>query len=235
MLYALSIFRALLPLLVVLGCSKKAVDNASSKVVFQLPSQSEMSAGSLKALSGFSCFAVNITASDIPGVAPSSCDPQQGVMSDLVPAGGVIELEAPFGQQRVLDLYYVMSPTACAEVDLSQGLATLFGANNVYRLGRVTADFDQPVINVQLPIEFPEAANSVAVLEAKPATCNQNSSPQPKPMAMQEARVVLGASRQEPPGSGHVVHVRVLDQKIDLSPPTNFNGQLRPVRLGEEQ
>ena len=224
-----SVFCLLISILFLTGCSKSDQTGGNSKVTFQMPEGFGNGA-----FAGTACFAVNITASDIPSVSPGVCDASYGVFGGLIPAGGEIELEAKFGNSRTIDIYYVISNNGCNQFDPALGLGHTYGSNKVFRISRTEGvDFNKPEVIVEAQIEWPRASNSFKNLLSSPASCDKGDDPL-NLMAIKQARLIMGSYRGTT-NTGSKVHVRVLDKKIDLSNYNNWSKKIRPVRLGVEQ
>lgn len=228
-------FALILLSLSLIGCSKNASEGSSassSSLSLQMPNQTLH--GGLGALSGSACYAVHIKASDISGKPASSCDPEYGQLSPLVPPGGLIDIETVRGVDRKIEVLYVISDKPCDQYTGDKGLGEEFGSNRVFVIGeKDNVAFDQSEVKVSIQIEYPSASNSFATLASTPTTCDKAGAPI-NVMARKQARVVLGAQRALTSG-GQLMHVRVLDQKIEIKNPSDFAGKILPNRLGDEQ
>lgn len=220
--------------LFIFGCSEKAPSN-KSKITFKMPtSQSLQKAGVIQSFDANACFAINITGDNINATSAGSCDQSYGLFAGLAPAGGTVEIETQFGDNRTIDIYYVISESGCNSFDPKEGLAQVFGSNRVHRIGQKTGvDFDQPEVIVNMQIEWPDLANSFSALFNPPTSCEKADNPV-NPMAVKSARVVQGAGRGVT-ANGSRVQVRILDQKLDMQSPSNWSGRILPNRLGDEQ
>ncbi len=222
----------LMPFLFI-ACAKKDVSQ-SSKLVMKMPEATMQKSGLIQGFSASGCFAVNITGEGINNSSPSRCDGQFGLFAGLVPAGGTIELQTSFGKNRTIDLFYVVSEQGCTSININQGLAQVFGSNKVHRISRTQGvNFDQPEVVVEVQIDWPDRANSLAQLLSLPETCLRGEDPL-DPMAMKQARLVQGSAHGVTQ-DGSQVHIRILDQRLNMTNPNNWSGRLQPVRLGEEQ
>lgn len=183
---------------------------------------------------GQGCFAVNIKGDKIEETKPSTCDAGFGIFGGLVPLGGGIELEAPYGKNRTIEIYYVVSETGCEDFSPSQGMGKTFGANNVYRISQVqNVNFDKPEVRVEMQIDYPSEQNMLRTLLSLNSSCDRALS-NINLMAVKQARAVLGAARALTDDSQAMMHVRVVDQAIQVKEPKDFNGKISPVRLGAE-
>ena len=122
--------------LIFLGCSKGPIDSNSSRLVLQMPRGLEKAAD-VGSLSSKACFAVSITADDIDAISPGECDGDYGEFAGLVGSGEKIEMQLARGENRTIDIFYVISENGCSEFDPSKGLGKVFGSNRVYRLSPV--------------------------------------------------------------------------------------------------
>ncbi len=211
------------------SCSKQASDtDASSQLSFSLPKNFGNTS-----FSGSACFAVNIKAKDIQPTIPGSCDDQYGIFSGLVALGETIKMSAPRGTGRIIEIFYVISNELCEpNFDPARGLGQTFGANKVFRIGSTQANFDQPVVTVNLPIQYPSSANTLKSIFSTPATCDQIS-----PItitSIKQASPVVGEFRGTT-NLGSKVHVRVVNKQIELTSPASWSGRIIPARLGEKQ
>ncbi len=231
-----SVFCILLGLLWLSGCSEKAPQQqGNASLSFTLPaSLAAQAAQKVGAFSGTACFAVSISAGDIPTASPGSCDQAYGIVAGLSPLGQAVEMEAPFGKNRTIEIFYVISDQGCNAFDSSNGLGEVYGSNRVYRISRTTGiDFNQPVVTVNAVIEYPSTSNSMATLFSLPESCKQDPSPI-NVASIKQARVVQGSAHGVTE-LGSKMSVRIYDQKLNMKSPTDFSGRLTPVRLGEEQ
>lgn len=206
------------------SCSKKASDNGGSSLVsFSLPANFGNGA-----LSGAACFAVSIVADDIDSVSPGSCDSKYGVFGGLAPLGGAIELKAPRGEARTIEIFYVISDNGCSKFDPTRGLGEVYGSNNVYRVSQIQdVDFDKPEVYVEAPIQYPTSANAIKALLTTPASCDI-STPIISIANKKQASPVIGEYRGTT-DLGSPVHVRVVDKQ-------NFgSSKMKPIRLGVGQ
>ncbi len=224
------LFFVLLTAIFALGCSKKASDSGEvSQLSFGLPKDFADNGS----FSGSACFAVNIKAKDIQPIIPGSCDDQYGIFSGLVPLGDTIKMSAPRGTGRIIEVFYVISDDLCEpNFDPAQGLGQTFGANKVFRIGSVQANFDQPVVTVNLPIQYPSSANTLKSIYNTPATCDQVSTI--TITSIKQASSIVGEVRGTT-NLGSKAHVRVVDKQIELTGPASWNGRIIPARLGEKQ
>lgn len=235
MLIFRSVLLTLACLLFAVGCSKKDSGSSSlssSSLLMQMPGRSLH--GDLSSLSGTACFAINISGSGLPSQPANTCDPAYGQMTKLIAPGQSVEIETEQGSNRKLEMLYVISDIPCEQYDGSQPLGERFGSNRVFRLGyKEGLNFDKDEVVVNLEIEYPAPSNSFKNLYSFSASCDK-AGDSINIMARKQARVVLGASRGMTSG-GQLMHVRVLDQKIDITKPSDFAGKIMPNRLGEEQ
>lgn len=221
-------------LLILIGltvsCAKKAPTEGRSLVSFSLPN-----GFANQSLAGTACFAVNIYGDGISTQTPSSCDGQYGLFSDLVPVkGGEIELFAPFGKGRTIEIYYVISSNGCQKFSSQADPGQLYGSNNVFRISQKAGiNFDQPEVVVKMPIEYPRSSNSLSTLLSLPTSCEKNNSPVNAVAQINKVRLVPGAVHGVT-DAGNKMSVRVYDQKLNMKSPTNFSGRIKPVRLGED-
>ena len=214
----------------VTGCSLgEDSSGQTSRVLFKMPGELGVSAQS-----GFICYAVSITAPDMESISPGECDASYGTGTSfrgLVAPNSEIELEATMGSQRQIDLYYVLSDTNCLDIDSSVGLGQTYGSNKVYKVGEVTADFDQLEVTVPIQLQYPSNSNRLSTLINSPASCNQDITGQP--VVIRQARSVQG-SVVGTTANGSTMSVRVLDHKIGVN-TTAGEAKIHPVRLGDVQ
>lgn len=205
---------------------------SSAKIQLQMPKNISKQNQSL-ASSQVGCFAVSIQGEGITPIKPSSCDAEYGIFAGLVAAGGSVELSATYGQQRTIDIYYVVSDQGCRTLESGEGLGQLFGSNNVHRISRLSnINFDKPEVKLEAVIEWPTRANSLAQILSAAASCIKGDDPL-DPMKVTQATAVLG-SAYGTTTDGSLMQVKVKDHRIPTTQPKNWSGKISPVRLGEE-
>jgi len=118
------------------------------------------------------CYAVNITASDIPPKS-APCTPALGVFAGFIQEGGTIELEVPRGSGRQIDLYMYLLPQnnngPCPQSTNSFAgldLASLFLVGTQQNL-----DLSQDTQTVTIDVQFPGLTQHIGQQMNLPSSC----------------------------------------------------------------
>lgn len=211
-----------------MGCSKKETNGGSARLSFTLPQSFQK--GNLS-FNDSACYAVNITGPDIETVSPGSCDASYGTFAGLRPLGTTIELEASYGVDRVIEIYYVISSNGCLGFDPSNGLGATFGGNKVFRIGQVSGiAFDQPEVVVDIPVSYANVNNNLRSLLNLPASCDNGTDPIFN-VNRNLVRVINGKMKDVSSG-GTKVEIRLLDKSL----PVGGLPSIEPtLPLGESQ
>lgn len=216
------------------GCSIDNHSGDSSTLIFKLPETTHHKAGAFAGFQSDGCFAVNIVGDKIPIHSAGNCDASYGVFAGLVANGGTIELTAPYGKNRTIEIYYVEVPGGCGKFDAASGLGHTYGTNKVHRIGLSAGhNFDKPVVEVPVNIDYPKGANTIGTLLKLPTSCELETTPTTI-MAASPASLVHGAA-QGTTADGSKIFVRIVNQNLDLNNTTGSTARVRPIRLGESQ
>ncbi len=217
----LALVSGLFLVLLSMGCSKKAPDGKASRILFQMPQKMGNTA-----LSGTSCFAVNIKADDLISSSKTICDPSYGDYAGLAPAGSEIEIETSSGKARVIELFFVQSDSGCkTNFDFSKGLGKTFGTNKVHRIGRIEGiDLAPGDQEVEIEIQWPSENNSLAQIFGFPDTCKKDDRPRNSQINLVQSSI-HGVSPEVQ------YHIRVRDQKIKYQ-NQGWQPSLKSPRLG---
>jgi hypothetical protein len=216
-----------------IGCSPTNNDS-KSRLSFTLPESVQHKVDSAQTSNLKACFAVSVKGDGIPQQDSGQCDISYGNFSGLALLGQSIELEVPFGKNRRIDIFYVLSESNCEPFDISKGLGKTFGGDRVHLLGSAEGvDTDQSEVVVQVDVDWPSTANTLSEKFELPQTCNKGR-PTINPLSKHHARVVQGAAFGQGP-DGTEYHIRVIDQKLKIKVPDSWSGHLLPARLGEEK
>ena len=216
-----------------LGCSKQE-SSLTSKVKILMPESLETKSSEVTSFSKKACFAINISGVNIPEIQPGACDKSYGRFAGLVSPGQSIEIEVNRGENRAISLYYIVSDEVCQEFNSQEGLGKTFGTNNVYRVGFIEKiNFDQSIIKIALPIQWPNQKNTLQNLFAFPESCKRGSDIINK-MTVAEAGVVLGAYQELLP-SQTFINVRIKENSMETIDSQAWETQILPARLGVEQ
>lgn len=235
MVYLRVVFCYCIAIVLSTGCSIDTHSGESSTLIIQLPEASQQQkVGRSATFSNDGCFAVNIIGEKIDTVSPGSCDPSYGVFAGLVANGGKIELLAPYGKNRTIEIYYVEASGGCTKFQAAAGLGNFYGSNKVHLISKTkNVSLDKPQVVVEVNIDYPKASNTLATLLHTPAACNKGNTPGII-MASSPVGVVLGAAHGTT-ANGSKMHVRIINQNKDLNNTSSNTSRIRPIRLGEEQ
>lgn len=223
------------------GCSIDNHNGDSSTIIFKLPKSSYRKTGTIAGFPADSCFAINIIGDKIDAKTPGSCDASYGVFAGLIPNGGEIELTAPYGKNRTIEIFYVQIPGGCGTFKAESGLGQTYGSNLVHRIAHSTGhNFDKPVVEAVVNFEYPNGSNTIGTLLKLPSTCEIAAAPPPPPpspipaVPVSTAGLALGSANGAT-ANGSKVFVRIVNQNLDLNNTTGSSAHVRPVRLGESQ
>ncbi|MCJ8278286.1 MAG: hypothetical protein HRT44_03800 [Bdellovibrionales bacterium] len=222
--------------LIFLGCSQGIENSGSSRLVLQMPEGLEKAAAeSIGVLSANACFAVSIYADDIRPIKPGECDGAYGEFAGLVWSGQQIEMQLGRGNNRTIEIFYIVSENGCAEFDPNEGLGKVFGSNRVYRISSHSGvDFDKTEMTVEVKVQWPSNANKISTLFSTPSSCSIDDAPVMK-MARRDAGVVLGAAAGRTSDNNSFMRVRVKDRGLSSLSQTQWGNRLIPVRIGVKE
>ncbi len=217
----------------VLSCSNQ-MENQSSRVSFSLPaSMHHQKVGALQT-SLAACFAVSIRGENLAKVRPGSCDGEYGLFAGLSPLGGTLQMEVPYGSNRTIDIYYILSNSGCQNFDVTRGLGQTFGSDRVHLISRTpNIDMNQSEVTVEVDIDWPSEVNTLAQSLSAPSTCNKGA-PGIDLMAVKQARLVQGAASGSTQ-NGSLVHIKIVDQNLNIKAADGWSEVILPARLGEEK
>lgn len=181
------------------------------------------------------CFAVSLRGEKIPERAAGSCDMSYGQFAGLAPIGGQLSLEAEYGSNRTLDIYYIYSENGCQNINIASGLGVPFGTDRVHLISRTQGlEINQPEMNLEVEIQWPSTQNSFAtLLPQAPSSCRKGPLTI-NAMAIRPGRMVQGAAFGQT-ANGSQIFVRVIDQNLNIKSANDWTDLVLPVRLGEEE
>lgn len=173
----------------VTGCDR-ALDQRSQGLQIPTPSLQQLIKSNHEGLQSASaegawpadkkiCFAVSVTASDIPSNS-SACSPRVGVVAGFVEAGSTLEVMVPKGSARKIELYAFLQTLggACPQMKspFSDDQVT-----HVYKVGEVARiNIQDANAVVEIQAKFPGLGQHLAQQLNAPATCyprSNNSNP----------------------------------------------------------
>lgn len=176
------------------GCRPKTEEKKSSKLSFVFPSGQELNSSNKNTIasSGYDfsngCYAVNITAADLPITTTGQCDLPIGVFQGFVPPGTSISVDVPRGKSRKLQIL------AYQKVSVSDPCPT--GRTNISdlalaRLAQVgmVASFDAEAEEVTLHVKMTAPTTTLAQQMAMPAACQPSNG---LPSSFPPAKVASG-------------------------------------------
>lgn len=162
----------------VAGCTRATKPNLS-KLSIQTPRDAFSSEkGSLQTMGTFpsgrkACYAVNITAGDIPAVTSASCSFPMGLTAGFVEEGQTIQLEVPRGENRKIELYAFLYPTgdnsSCPEFVKTLTPQQMASTYRVAVTGNVS--MVEPEVTVEMQMDFPGVAQNISQQLGLPAGC----------------------------------------------------------------
>lgn len=234
------LFAFVAALILVTGCSLD-VDNSSShnsSIRLKLPESFTDSQGKVQAASTSACFAINIFGKNIDlASSVTTCDPKYGMFVGLVPAGKEVFIEGiPKDDGHTIEIYYLSNSSGCQPLSATQlkaeGFAKKFGSNNVHRIAsQAMGPLSTGDNIITVKVKFPRSNNTFEALGISGAGCDLADAVLSQ--LPQAASQVVGAGYGTT-ASGKKVHIRIKNQNIQTTNPTDFSGRLTPYRLGVE-
>lgn len=179
-------------------------------------------------LSGYYCYAVNITGDGIDSQKPGPCDKSIGNFAGLVKPKKSVLIESTIGKNRTIEIYYVLSDKECSSFDPKNGLGATFGADRVFVVGKKeNQDFDEPEESVEIQLEYQSSENSFQSLYSLPESCRKDKSNNSR------LRLIQGRASAVT-GNGTQVELRLVDKKMNVLEPSGAD--VTPlIRLGVSQ
>lgn len=169
---------AALSVLLTLGC-QRAQDTDLSKVALQIPSESAFKAsamaGSLSKTSSLSepldvsklCFAVQVSASDIPYAAKDSCDFRKGIVVGSVAAGENLVIDVPRGNDRLFEVFGYLRKSNTEPCGPVPDVIPASDLQRIYLLGQsATVNVTQPEMVVEIAVKIPTSDQNIAATSA---------------------------------------------------------------------
>lgn len=178
----------LIPLtLIFSGCTRAGKSGSSSSLIIQTPHRQQLSKSGLNAFVALPtdrrlCYGVSIKGVGIDGFAGSSCAPATGIVGGFIEEGQALEVFVPRGENRTVELYlYAMpvgSTASCPE--MAQNLQGE-GLKSTYLIGSKTGvSLLNDVETVEIVVDFPGLANTLASQLNVPASCTPGLTPNKK-------------------------------------------------------
>jgi hypothetical protein len=183
----LEVFRfwlMLISIIFISACTRAGKDSSSSLVIKTPTRQQLASKSGLQAMAALPtdrklCYGVSIKGVGIPGFAGNQCAPETGVVAGFIEEGGAIEALVPRGENRTIELYVYLMPQGSTNPCPAMG-ANLQGPtlSSTYLIGSKTGvNLLNDVETVEILVDFPGIANSVASQLNTPASCIPGSPP----------------------------------------------------------
>ena len=167
------------------GCSAKtALSTDGSQVSITFPTAAQLSAGhgrvqGLTVASGYdfslACFAVNVTAKDIPSTTSGTCSVATGVFQGFVAPGGSLSISVPSGTARELDVFSFQrtsSSDPCPTAGSFRGL----DLTKIVRVGEIPSfDALSAVVNLSVDLVDPGTTANLITQYSMPNSCIASS------------------------------------------------------------
>lgn len=124
------------------------------------------------------CYAVNVTAADLP-TAVDVCSPATGVVAGFAPANTNLEVIVPQGFSRKIELLMYLYPKTstepCPSITAKVNSAIL---NSVYVVGTVpSVNFLNAEETISIEVNFPGLSQHIAQQFSLPANCATGATP----------------------------------------------------------
>lgn len=148
----------------------------SSKVSIRIPTKEEFyRSNKVSALSAVDynnlCFAVNVKGGLIPG-RTSNCDVEKGILKGAVSPGSTIEVDVPYGDNLVFEVYGLLKTGVSSECRAVSDLRWNWPMSKIYLLGKTSVPVVRdPTIIVAVPVSMPQEDNHIIAQNSLPNSC----------------------------------------------------------------
>lgn len=122
------------------------------------------------------CFAVNVTASDIPTRVNSTCDVPTGIFVGFVKPGATLTLSVPNGSARKLEIIAFKRSSSADPCPENRANLAGLGLSRLARVGLVSS-FDALQPEVTLDVTLSSPTGTLASQYAMPVSCAPKVAP----------------------------------------------------------
>jgi len=158
------------------------------------------------------CYAVNVVASDIPGILRHQCSPHLGVFAGFIAEAETLSVEVPFGKDREVQLYaFLPKPgSPCIGINGKEG-GPKIDPQSVFLVGKLTNQiFDKAEITLPMPVNFPGTDHSIFADLRMGSSCLNTSPPVIDPNAPVVLKSFLNTTTVSSVGVDENISINIL-------------------------